>query len=205
MNGVSRPEDIGPGDFREDGKFVELLYISNMSVEKGWDILLQLSCSLSAELDNLKARFYGAPTRDSTEEHIVTRFSAPDVPEGIEYGGYIEGVSKTKAFQNANIFCFPSKNEAFPLTILEAMSFGLPVVCFDVGAVRDAVVDGMGGFVVPKGDTDAFRSAVVLLSRDSQRRKEMGAFNRSRFESMFTKEKYVSRWRSLLGKLESRA
>ena len=205
MNGVAGPEGIGSGEYREDGGCVELLYVSNMSLEKGWDILLRLACSLSAELENLNARFYGAPTRDSTEGHIVTRFSAPDVPEGIEYGGYIEGVSKTKAFQNANIFCFPSKNEAFPLTILEAMSFGLPVVCFDVGAVRDAVVDGMGGFVVPKGDTDAFRSAVVLLSRDSQRRKEMGAFNRSRFESMFTKEKYVSRWRSLLGKLESRA
>lgn len=78
------------------------------------------------------------------------------------------------------------------------------MVCFDVGAVRDAVIDGMGGFVVPKGDTDAFRSSVELLSRDPRRRMEMGAFNRSRFESMFTKEKYVSRWRSLLWELETR-
>jgi glycosyltransferase involved in cell wall biosynthesis len=204
MNGVAGPEGIGSGEYREDGGCVELLYVSNMSLEKGWDILLRLACSLSAELENLNAKFYGAPTRDSTEGQIVSRFSEPDVPAGIEYGGYIEGERKAKAFLRASIFCFPSKNEAFPLTILEAMSYGLPVVCFDVGAVRDAVIDGMGGFVVPKGDTDAFRSSVELLSRDPRRRMEMGAFNRSRFESMFTKEKYVSRWRSLLWELETR-
>ena len=86
----------------------------------------------------------------------------------------------------AHIFAFPTNGEGLPLSILEAMRAGLPVVASNVGGVSEAVVNGETGFLVETGDEEGFHRRLVDLLDDPSLRRRMGAAGRARYESRFT-------------------
>jgi glycosyltransferase involved in cell wall biosynthesis len=83
--------------------------------------------------------------------------------------------------------------EGFPLSVLEAMRAGLPVVASDVGGVAESVRDGENGFLVPRGDPSVLRDRVERLLRDPELRQRLGASGRDRFVRDFTLEVAVRR------------
>src|SRR5680860_1308475 len=97
------------------------------------------------------------------------------------------------AYAEADVFCLPSWWEAMPLSVLEAMAAGLPVVATDVGDVARAVADGTTGFVVPARSPVDLADALELLLTDPDRRNRMGIAGRSRAEDEFSAEVMVSR------------
>ncbi len=84
-----------------------------------------------------------------------------------------------------DVFVLPSRNEGFPLSIVEAMLAGRPVIATDVGSVREAV-DESSGIVVPPEDVAALRSAIEQLAADPDRRRRLGAAGRQRALERFT-------------------
>lgn len=77
----------------------------------------------------------------------------------------------------ADIFTLPSHGEGFPMSVLEAMSAGLPVVATRVGAVPEMIEEGTGGLLIPPRDPEALvRALAVLIARPSVR-KRMGRHN----------------------------
>jgi glycosyltransferase involved in cell wall biosynthesis len=91
----------------------------------------------------------------------------------------------------ADIFVLWSGFEGFPLTVLEAMRAGLPVVASDVGGISEAVQQGRTGLVLSEA-ADLPRALEWLL-RDRALRLEMGARGRARYEGMFTFERMLER------------
>jgi glycosyltransferase involved in cell wall biosynthesis len=89
-------------------------------------------------------------------------------------------------FAAADIFCLPSWWEAMPLSVLEAMAAGLPVVATDVGDIRRAVADGDTGFVVPTQDPEKLAAALEPLLTDPELRRRMGAAGRARVAERFS-------------------
>ena len=89
---------------------------------------------------------------------------------------------------SAQAFALPSLKEGLPLTILEAMAAGLPVVASDVGGVREAVTDGVTGFLVPRGDVNALAARLAQLLADPSLRARMGPAGRARYEADFRVE-----------------
>jgi glycosyltransferase involved in cell wall biosynthesis len=88
----------------------------------------------------------------------------------------------------AHIFALPSRWEGFPLSILEAMRAGLPVVASNVGGVAEAVLDSRTGFLVRPGDEVNFRARLRELIESPTLRRRMGAAGRKRYETEFTLE-----------------
>lgn len=86
----------------------------------------------------------------------------------------------------AHIFALPTNWEGLPLSILEAMRAGLPVVASNVGGVSEAVAHGETGFLVDPGDEEGFHRRLVDLLDDPFLRRRMGAAGRARYESRFT-------------------
>ena len=93
----------------------------------------------------------------------------------------------------AQIFVLISKWEGFPRSILEAMRAGLPVIATDVGGVRESVVDGTTGFVVPPGDVAHLRDCLRRLITTPELRACMGEAGRARFEQRFTFDRLVEK------------
>jgi glycosyltransferase involved in cell wall biosynthesis len=79
-----------------------------------------------------------------------------------------------------DVFALPSRHEGMPLSILEAMHAGLPVVAADVGSVAEAVVDGVTGRVVPREDGRALLVALRDLVADPDRARALGDAGRAR-------------------------
>lgn len=89
--------------------------------------------------------------------------------------------------QIADIFCFPSHREGLPLSVMEAMASGLPVVCSDVRGNNDLIADGEGRYLCKPKDDDMFAKTVSELISDRQRCSCISKVNRERIESFSSK------------------
>lgn len=85
-----------------------------------------------------------------------------------------------------DVFVLPSRYEGFPLSIVEAMLAGLPVVASDVGSVSECVLDGETGSVVPADDRERLAEAIRTLLESADLRARMGERGRERARSLFT-------------------
>ncbi|WP_228715148.1 glycosyltransferase family 4 protein [Marinobacter salsuginis] len=90
--------------------------------------------------------------------------------------------------RRADLFVLISRWEGLPLTILEAMRAGLPVVASNVGGVSEAVIDGETGLLVPRDGKGDLERTLCRLVTNPQERLEMGLAGRSRYDSEFTFE-----------------
>lgn len=84
-----------------------------------------------------------------------------------------------------------SANEGTPVSVIEALASGTPVVAFDVGGVADVVRDGVDGFLVPPGDVDAAAERLSLLAADPELRGDMGAAGPARMADRYAVSRLV--------------
>ncbi len=110
--------------------------------------------------------------------------------ERVELPGVSDRVAELLA--QAQIAALVSRQEGFPLVVLEAMRAGLPVVASDVGGVREAVVDGVTGLLVARGDVGGLASALRRLIADPTLRRELGRAGRRAYEERFTAARMVA-------------
>ena len=126
------------------------------------------------------------PTRADAE--ALAR--ALGVGDRVEFAGSRDDVAAVLA--NAHVFALASRWEGLPLTILEAMRAGLPVVATDVAGVGEEVADGETGFLVPPRDPTRFAERLGALLADPALRARMGSAGRRRYEEAFTFERMVA-------------
>jgi glycosyltransferase involved in cell wall biosynthesis len=93
----------------------------------------------------------------------------------------------------SQVFVLSSRSEGFPLSVLEAMRAGLPVVASDAGGIREAVVDGETGFVVEAENPTALAGCLRLLLHDGSLREKFGSAGRLRYEKYFTFDTMLDR------------
>jgi glycosyltransferase involved in cell wall biosynthesis len=117
-------------------------------------------------------------------EEIKTYVSQIGIAEKVNFLGYRDNISEILA--QSHIFALISNWEGFPYTVVEALRAGLPVVASNVGGVTEAIIDGVTGYCVPRGDIDLLRQRLLKLVNDGELREKMGRKGRERYESEFT-------------------
>lgn len=167
---------------------IELLYLSNLMKAKGVFVLLDALKILNEGKDDFMARIVGKPadiSKKEIEEYLVKNGMMDCAI--VEDGKY--GEEKIKAFQTADIFVHPTLNDAFPLVILEAMQFQVPVVSTMEGSISEIVEDGVNGFLVAKNDPVGLAERIRTLMINRSLREQMGKEGRKKFLINYTSEK----------------
>ncbi len=158
-SGVDLPPHVG-----KEASPPEVLYAGRLSPEKGVLELVEAALGL-----NLVAAGDG-PLR-------------PRVPGA---RGFVPHDELQRLYARAAVVACPSRREGFGVACLEAMAHGRPVVATSVGGLRDLVVDGETGLVVPPRDPPALREALLRLLGDSDLRRRLGAAGRVRAQDVFS-------------------
>ena len=104
-----------------------------------------------------------------------------------------------------DVFFLASRWEGFPLAVIEAMAAGLPVISYDVAGVREAVADGVNGYLLAPGDRAGWGERVAGLLADAAVRGRLGDAARQRAEREFGLERMLEATRALYDELRARA
>jgi len=167
-NGVA---DCAPRALHGPTDIPRIVMVARFSEQKAQSLLVE---AVSAIRMPFKLSFVGdGPLRPTVEQQVDA-----DIPE---------------ILASANVFALFTNWEGFPISILEAMRAGLPVVASSVDGVPEAVDTGRTGYLAPAADVAAFRSALEKLLADPDLRASMGAAGRRRFENEFTVDAMLER------------
>jgi N,N'-diacetylbacillosaminyl-diphospho-undecaprenol alpha-1,3-N-acetylgalactosaminyltransferase len=109
-------------------------------------------------------------------------------------------------FRVADLFVLPSFLEGLPISLLEAMSLGIPSISTNVNAIPEAIIDGETGDLIQRGDTDALSRGIISLKEDSAMSKRIADTGREfvlkNFDERIAAEKALEMYKKALGMSE---
>ncbi|MGB5621645.1 MAG: glycosyltransferase family 4 protein [Gammaproteobacteria bacterium] len=133
------------------------------------------------------------------EDETLLRDAASDLP-GVVFEGHSERVADCLAA--FDLFLFPSRREGLGSILIDAMSFGLPVVATRVGGIPELIEDGRNGRLLEAGDIGGLARAITDLIRDPDARARVGDANRERagaYTAARMTERYLALYQELTG------
>ncbi|GAA4617291.1 hypothetical protein GCM10023195_77130 [Actinoallomurus liliacearum] len=134
-----------------------------LAFEKGQDMLLEAWAEIAPRHPSWRLRLYGS----GPDEDVLRRQAAElGVSGSVEFAGPTSDIEA--ALTGASIFALSSREEGFPMSIIEAMAYGLPTVAFDCApGVGELLTDGHDGLIVAPGNTVEFAAALDRLIQDA--------------------------------------
>jgi len=178
----------------------KLLFVGRFHPIKGLDVLIQALSLCDKEKFSLDvvADDKQLPSYTNNIKKLVKEKS---LGANITFCGKIEAESEIiQKYLDSDIFVQPSLWDTSPITIVEAMCSGLPVVATNVGGIPEWVEDGITGQLVPPGNASALAKAITSLLDDHEKRWEMGfqGYKKSLLLRQWTWEKACARFREAL-------
>lgn len=169
-----------------------MLFLSNLIESKGVLVLLDALIILKNKGCLCVCDFVGGETKEFDAKRFYVEVEKRGLNELALYHGRKYGEDKEMSFRQADIFVLPTyyDDECFPLVLLEAMSFGLPCVSTNEGAISEIIDEGKTGFVVEKQNSQHLADRLEILIIDANLRKEMGYAGKAKFEEQFTLDKF---------------
>ncbi len=147
---------------------VQFLFMGRLGKRKGvYDIIESMRFIRSK---NIQIKLYG----DGDLENVRAMISATGAQHRISVCGWISGEEKHEAFQQAHALLLPSYNEGLPISVLEAMAYGLPILASNVGGIPEAVKDGINGYLIAPGECQKLAQYIDALASSQQLRQQMG-------------------------------
>jgi len=175
-----------------------IMYLSAIDEEKGWRELLNVADRICREIENIEFHFYGGLGKSYTESDITQSFSSCSTADKIFWHGAVWNKQKHEAFVSADLFVLPSYTEQLPLVILEAMSYGLPVIATDTGAIKDAIGDEQ---LIIARDESSLEKQLKLAINQKNKYRLIGLENRARYIEKFSIEAFSENWSSTIKKM----
>jgi glycosyltransferase involved in cell wall biosynthesis len=190
--------DPKPRGARPPGSPLRIATTARLVPRKGLEVLIDAIARASDQGAALHCTIIGdGPLRMALEERVMSAGAA----DHVSFAGALHAGGLRAALAGADVFVLASEEEGMPLSLLEAMAAGCPVVATPVGGVPDAVADGVNGLLVPPRDPGCLARALRGLASDAQARTSMGQVSRSRYLERYTEAAVWPRWEALYDSL----
>ncbi len=159
-------------------KTMKFLFLGRLQDNKGIFDILEALLLLKKNGYDFHFSFVGNPVDGKTLDNLKNRVKYNKLNKHISIKGYVKGKEKTRQFNNADVFVFPSYTEGCPNAVLEAMAAGLFIISTDVGALKEIVIDGENGFIVRIGNVRELAEKIKKAIMDCNFVKMIGEQNR---------------------------
>jgi len=165
-----------------------LVMIARFSSPKDQIFLIYAIEELLKERLNIQLNLVGDGPNFSLAKEIVEKLQINQCVKFLGARTDIEDI-----LSKNDIFLLISNWEGFPISIIEAMRQGLPVVASNVGGVSESVIDGKTGFLIPRGNKEALKEKIKELYEKRNLCYEFGQNGRKRYLENFTSDKMVEK------------
>ncbi|MCQ2199398.1 MAG: glycosyltransferase family 4 protein [Paludibacteraceae bacterium] len=148
---------------------LSILYAGTVNQRKGYADMIKAFAKVAADYPKWQIVFAG----NGEIEHGQLLAKQLGIEKQTVWLGWVSGVEKDKAFRDSMIFCLPSYAEGFPMSVLDAWSYGLPVITTPVGGIPDVAVDGENMLLFNPGDVDSLAGCMKQMMDDEMLRKKI--------------------------------
>lgn len=152
-----------------------ILYAGTLNKRKNHKILIKAFSIISEEFPTWKLVFAGNGEVEEARDLV----RALEIVNQVDFKGWISGEDKHQLFSKATLFCLPSFAEGFPMSVLDAWAYGLPVITTPVGGIPDVAIDGENIILFNPNDVIALSEKLrkLIVDKDLQYKLSKKAIN----------------------------
>jgi glycosyltransferase involved in cell wall biosynthesis len=166
--------------------------VARLDLQKGFEYLLRAVATLRSSFAGLRLMIVGEGPDRTAIEQMVRRHNLGDV---VIMAG--QQTDMRAVYAEIDIFVLPSLNEGLPMTLLEAMAAGKPIVATRVGAIGTVITDQETGLLIAPADEAGLTDALRRLLTDAELRLRLGRNAREHVQQNFTAAAMVQKYRAV--------
>lgn len=155
--------------YQADNENNKILYAGTLNQRKGYVDLLKGFAKIAKKYPNWIVEFAG--NGEIEKGKVIAKDLG--IENQVHWLGWIEGEEKDRAFCTATVFCLPSYAEGFPMGVLDAFAYSLPVITTPVGGIPDVARDGENMLLFKPGDVDSLADCLERIMSDDKLRGRM--------------------------------
>lgn len=168
-NPVEFPQNIERQTVGAQG--MEFLFLGKLDQRKGIFDILQAFAQLGPNLQKqIKLTFAGSGNADE----LLQIAQELEIDQQVSLTGWVNPEQRDQLLLSSDVFLLPSYNEGLPMSLLEAMAWGLPAVTTPVGGIPEVIKDHYNGILIEPGNLKQLTEAMALLATQPKLRKKFG-------------------------------
>jgi len=155
----------------KDKKEHKLLCVANIRKNKGQEYLIDGLSFLNR--DDVKIEFAGTIKEQDYYDYLQKKIKENKLQDRIAFRGFLKGKELEEIYKNSDIFVLPTLKEGFGMVLLEAMSFGVPIIASRVGGIPELIKDEIDGLLVLPASAKELACVIQKLIENDKLKKEL--------------------------------
>ena len=160
---------------KQEHKQFTLLFLGLIGSNKGIYDLLDV---IDTHQEEFRGDFILKVGGNGEVEKLQELIAKKGISDIVNYEGWVSGDKKADLLNGADVYVLPSYKEGLPISILEAMSYSLPVISTRVGGIPEIIINGKNGFLINPGDKEALYESIIKLKNSEELRIKMGELSK---------------------------
>lgn len=182
-NSIEVKSNLNNKNYEEEN----ILFLGRLGKRKGVYDILEVAPKIISKHPNVKFIIAG----DGEVDNVRTLCKEKGIEKNVKILGWTSGDDKIKLLNQATVYLLPSYNEGMPISILEAMSYKLPVVSTNIGGIPQLVREDIEGYLFNPGDLSELESILNKILSSEKLRKKLGGNSFEKVDKHFNIEKNI--------------
>lgn len=174
---------------KKTSEIKQILFLGFLTELKGCFDIPEIIEKVIQQYDKIKVILAGSGEVEEIQKIVKKK----NLEKYFVFPGWVKKGEKEELLKTANLFLLPSYTEAMPMSILEAMGYGLPIIASNVGGIPQLVEEGKNGFMVTPGDIDGFSTAILNIIQNDDLNYEMGKNSLEKADEKYSLESHIEK------------